>query len=131
MGTQMIREIGKELKKELPMLEKFSSLSPIPGFRDYLLSQIQSMVRGENNPVVNFLTPAEEGKVRQYLVQKKSNVNNFWPILQEMLRQNAWINDPQLEELLRQPLMRKCAHYLYNEKRRGYALNAVGKLKIG
>ena len=45
-----------------------------------------------------------------------------------MLNTNSWSEDEQLSGFLETPLMRLCAHYLYNEKRRSYALDGVGWL---
>ena len=48
-------------------------------------------------------------------------------MLKKTLQTNTWSQDEQLTHSLKQPLLRLCARYLYLEKRRGFALNPVGK----
>ena len=138
LGTQMIRTVGTKIRSDFPNITKFSSLSPIPGFRDYLLTEIQSVARGDTKTVSNFIKDDEMKELAECLLRKSAlynagknligdNDKNMWRILAGEIRSNRWFNDEQLVRLLRVPLMRKCAHYLYGEKRRAYALNAVGK----
>jgi malonyl-CoA decarboxylase len=51
----------------------------------------------------------------------------LWSELKQLFKTNGWANDSTLVSLLEVPLMRLCAVYLYLEKRRGYALDNVGK----
>ncbi|KAA0198150.1 hypothetical protein HAZT_HAZT000099 [Hyalella azteca] len=46
--------------------------------------------------------------------------------VRQMLATNSWAQDEAFRRALEAPFMRLCAHYLYAEKRRGYALNSVG-----
>jgi len=43
------------------------------------------------------------------------------------LKLNEWFENESLKKELETPFMRLCAHYLYVVKRRGFALNPVGK----
>ena len=49
-------------------------------------------------------------------------------LLKKHLTNNSWSGMERLSKALKSPLMRLCARYLYSEKRRGFALNPVGKL---
>lgn len=40
---------------------------------------------------------------------------------------NTWVNNVDAADVMKAPLMRLCARYLYLEKRRAYALNSVGR----
>ena len=40
MGNYLIKKVVQELKHELPSVNQFSSLSPIPGYRDWVFMQI-------------------------------------------------------------------------------------------
>lgn len=135
LGTQMIREVGRKIRADFPNISKYSSLSPIPGFRDYLLSEIRSVIKRDATCVRNFLTEHELLKLTNYLHEKsrsasRSPTADVWPFLYEALRSNQWLQDATLESLMCAPLMRKCAHYLHEEKRRGYALNTVGEFEL-
>ena len=148
LGTVMIREVARKIGKEFPGIRKFSSLSPIPGFRDHLLSQIQSFMSGEhtsNVPPTHFINPNQLPDLQDCLIRHFNNSqggrrevvgssgkgaegkNDVWYLLYEVLRTNSWLDDEELSRKLYLPLMRKCAHYLYLEKKRGYALNPVGQ----
>lgn len=127
----MIREVGRKIVGDFPNISKFSSLSPIPGFREYLLAEIQSVLKGDAPTVANFIRSDEFPLLEARLLEKSDEYdgsNDVWQILAGELRSNRWVADERLVQLLRMPLMRKCAHYLYGEKRRAYALNSVGKL---
>lgn len=137
LGTVMIREVARKIALEFPGIRKFSSLSPIPGFRDHLLSQIQSFMSGNTSNVPHFINPTQLPDLRNCLYRHfNSRVMNrssdgakdrVWNLLHETLRTNSWVDDEELSEKLYLPLMRKCAHYLNSEKKRGYALNPVGE----
>lgn len=132
LGNQLIKQVASVLKAEFPTMSQFSSLSPIPNFTEYLLSSIQAIQRGEASEE-NFLRIWAEHcdlqRMREIVgFETDSDCDDtFWTNLRQILRSGEWISDPILVEQLRQPLMRICAHYLFREKRRGFALNSVGK----
>ena len=47
--------------------------------------------------------------------------------LRNLLRTDSWAQQHRWTSLLVNPLMRLCARYLYQEKKKNYALNAVGE----
>jgi malonyl-CoA decarboxylase len=47
-------------------------------------------------------------------------------VLRDILAGDEWIEQPHIVNILKTPLMRLCARYLYVEKKRGYAINPVG-----
>jgi len=60
----------------------------------------------------------------------QSSEHRVFTIVRDLLIQETWIERPHLAAVLMYPLMRLCARYLYHEKKRGYAVNAVGKLRF-
>jgi len=40
LGNYLIKRVVGKLQKEWPQMTQFSSMSPIPGFRDWLLTEI-------------------------------------------------------------------------------------------
>ena len=46
LGNYLIKTVVRELQSELPNLTQFSSLSPIPGFREWILTEINQELGG-------------------------------------------------------------------------------------
>jgi malonyl-CoA decarboxylase len=69
------------------------------------------------------LTAEEAEQLRSHL-----QTDTLWSELKQLFKTNGWASDSKLVSLLEVPLMRLCAGYLYLEKRRGYALDNVGKI---
>ena len=46
LGNYLIKSVVKQLQSEFPHLTYFSSLSPIPGFRDWLFTEINQICGG-------------------------------------------------------------------------------------
>lgn len=127
LGTQLIKRVVQEILIEFPYLTQFSTLSPIPGFKDWLLIEIQKYEKHEQ-PIENFFTGDELSILEKYLYAE--NTSSVIPRLKKLINSNNWINDEMLCNILNIPLMRICAHYLYKEKRRGYALNNVANFHL-
>ena len=47
LGNYLIKRVVRELAAEYPQLSQFSSLSPIPGFKSWLTTEINKAERGE------------------------------------------------------------------------------------
>ena len=45
LGGQVIKRIMVDLVADFPHMKQFASLSPVPGFRDWLLDEIGTYVR--------------------------------------------------------------------------------------
>lgn len=131
----MIQQVAGSLKADFENMSQFSSLSPIPNFTEYLLTTIQSIQRKDesknylslwaNDTNFDRLKTYVEGNSK-FACSNEPSEGVFWQRMIQILRSGEWFRDPMLVEMLEQPLMRICAHYLHNEKRRGYALNSVG-----
>jgi malonyl-CoA decarboxylase len=100
-GNFLIKQVVEELKHELPRLERFATLSPVPGFRRWLDGRLGSadaattadLLRAEEwTPVLAGAGAAEA--------------------LAAVLRNDRWWQDPDRAEALRAPLTRLCAEYL-------------------
>lgn len=62
------------------------------------------------------------------IFQTHGGDKDFYQVFLDLLKVNSWFSDEKLVKELEKPLMRLCAQYLYIVKRRGYALDPVGKL---
>lgn len=66
-------------------------------------------------------TTQEYGMIKDIL-----KIEEIAAALKKILGTSLWTTDIKLSGLLKEPLLRACAWYLYKEKRRGYTLNSVG-----
>ena len=53
LGNYLIKNAVKELQTEFPGMIQFSSLSPIPGFREWLITEINKYLRQRGNKFTN------------------------------------------------------------------------------
>ncbi|XP_060110309.1 malonyl-CoA decarboxylase, mitochondrial [Heteronotia binoei] len=122
LGTYLIKRVVKELQMEFPQLKVFSTLSPIPGFTKWLIGLLSSQLKeaGRSDPFT-------ESEFREI---SKITGDPAVEVLKRLLTNNEWVWSERLVGLLRQPLLRLCAWYLYGEKHRGYALNPVANFHL-
>ncbi|GAB1605850.1 malonyl-CoA decarboxylase, mitochondrial-like [Argonauta hians] len=131
LGNYLIKRVVRELQAEFPHMSVFTSLSPIPGFRDWLLKEIVKKIQ-----VLNL---GEEGDKDIFSEEDAHNLRAYFDLntvtglekLKQIIQNNSWTHDEQLTVLLKNPMMRLCAQYLYVEKRRGYAINPVANFHLG
>ncbi len=108
-GNFLIKQVVEELKAELPGIVRFSTLSPLPGFRRWLDKQLTSgetlLLDGERTALgMDFA--AALGTVR-------------------------WWEDAALTEALREPLTRLCAQYLTTPAAKGGPADPVARFHLG
>ena len=130
LGNQLIKQVAGGLKAEFPLMTRFSSLSPIPNFTEYLLTAIQAIQRQDDSKGFRKLWMRYSDYERLCGILAVKDEQTFWNRLIQLLRSGNWITDQTLVDSFREPLMRICAHYLYHEKRRGYALNPVANFHM-
>lgn len=87
----------------------------------YLETKIVLVIPGE---VVIFMEKEEKALMQCLEVKSPSAI---YDRLKKLFITNGWVEESQLVDALEAPLMRLCAYYLVVEKRRGYALDSVGK----
>lgn len=54
-GNFLVKQVAQELRAELPKVRRFSTLSPVPGFRAWLIAQRERLVGGANGEVLRAL----------------------------------------------------------------------------
>ena len=140
LGNHLIKKAVEELKREFGNLHQFSSLSPIPGFRIWLLDQInreiqQNIPNSKSNKGCNCIQKSLKSKYIWITVPSlsfglggelftkeelesisaalKSEFSEVLPTLKHVLTKDlAWSKDPDVTESLKRPLLRLCARYL-------------------
>ncbi|MEX2312358.1 MAG: malonyl-CoA decarboxylase, partial [Rhodospirillales bacterium] len=119
-GNFLIKRVVNELREEFDNLKTFSTLSPIPGFRKWLDGLFAA-----GDPKI--LLPAER-KIIKEISDKRTG---FKGAVKDMLQTRDWHRDPMIAEALKAPLMRLCARYLIEEKRReGRAADPVAHFHL-
>ncbi|WP_136068091.1 malonyl-CoA decarboxylase [Modicisalibacter radicis] len=103
-GNFLIKQVVQELKQELPNLRNFVTLSPVPGFRQWLDSVRESEDRLDDE--------ASETLA--------------------LLDEPDWHSDPAKADRLRDVIRPLAGHYLLHEKNaQGLPLNPVARFHLG
>jgi malonyl-CoA decarboxylase len=107
LGNELIKQVVDALRHENDHLKTFATLSPLPGFRHWLVAQIDA----------HALTPAEE--------------ESLGPDAREIadLTDGAWLDDPLLAERVRPGLLSAGARYL-TTVRDGRGVDPVGNFHL-
>lgn len=116
-GDFLIKRVAQDLQRELPNLRTFATLSPVPGFRAWLMRALQEQGEG-------LLLPDE----REALC-RAAGESDAAAALKTLLNRR-WLDDPVAEAALKPPLMRLCARYLLVERDRGRALDRVAHFHL-
>jgi malonyl-CoA decarboxylase len=104
-GNFLIKQVVEELKAELPHLERFSTLSPVPGFRGWLEPRLTADAEAAIT-----LRPEESAA----LGEAADTASGADPVavLRSLLDKERWWEDPERADALRAPLVRLAALYL-------------------
>ncbi|XP_066601656.1 malonyl-CoA decarboxylase, mitochondrial-like [Prorops nasuta] len=118
LGNYLIKEVVKKVSAEFPLINLFSTLSPIPEFRIWFFEKIKQ------DPTKIFTS--NEYKA----IQDKFKSDDVILEIKKIFNTSLWTNDVDIKEIFKIPLIRSCAWYLYKEKRRNYALNQVANFHL-
>ena len=102
-GNFLIKQVVEELHRDLPHLETFVTLSPVPGFGRWLRDEAE--------------TPGALGADERAAV--------------EALSRPGWQDDPEAAEALRRHLLPLAAHYFVEAKARGNPADPVARFHLG
>ena len=116
-GDFLIKRVVQELARELPNLRTFATLSPVPGFRAWLIRKLQE--QGEE-----LLSPDERAEIAQAAGEADAAAG-----LKALLNRR-WLDDAAAEAALRPVLLRLCARHLLVERERGRAMDRVAHFHL-
>ncbi|KAI3466543.1 hypothetical protein Pfo_023206 [Paulownia fortunei] len=131
LGKFLIKRVIDVVRRDMPRISTFATLSPIPGYMQWLLSKLASIERSDSTFNENLLKPEEERALldaAEEFTTGKNGMEVLWNLLSSTSHQ--WTNSEKLSLALQTPLMRLCARYLIQEKKRGKALDSVGNFHL-
>ena len=117
-GNFLIKRVVDDLARELPNIKTFATLSPIPGFRDW--------VREHANGDQMKLFEDSEFQSLQALTGEADPI----AAIESLLEQPDWMNRPESTSALEPILMRLCARYLVQSRDGQRARNRVAHFHL-
>ena len=115
-GDSLIKRVVEALHEEFPKLKTFSTLSPIPGLRSWLVRNVARLL--EMTPPKEAATLAKALQVESVQSAHLLALLDDAPALAEKSPQRRW-------------LQRAAAHYLACEMQDGKPLDAVARFHLG
>jgi malonyl-CoA decarboxylase len=105
-GNFLIKQVVEEICRDLPRLSNFVTLSPVPGFAEWLR--------------------------RERAADESRALNDQDHAALMLLDRPDWWQDPETAELLREPVLRAAAWYfLHARHRNGMPLDPVARFHLG
>jgi malonyl-CoA decarboxylase len=105
-GNFLIKQVVEEIRRELPKLTTFVTLSPVPGFARWLAGELEA----DNSPAIS---AADR-------------------VAFELMERPHWWTDPEIFDKVEEPLMRAAAwYYLRARSERGTPVDAVARFHLG
>lgn len=145
LGKFLIKRVIDLLRRDMPHITIYATLSPIPGYMQWLLSKLASQIKLSKSQTENMndmseggatsafreniLLPEEERMMLNSCAEDASGKGAI-EIVQDLLTSSEWTKSDHLLAALKPPLMRLCARYLLREKKRGKALDAVANFHL-
>lgn len=121
-GGFLIKRVVDQLTSEFEGLKNFATLSPIPGFRRWLDQQSREAAEEKRD----ILTESERTALAVLVPEAAAAVS-----LPAFVALPDWQHGGELADTLKGPLMRLCAEYLAEAKRKdGHALDPVGHFHL-
>jgi malonyl-CoA decarboxylase len=116
-GNLLLKRVIEDLQRDLPRLQVFATLSPVPGFRAWL-----DRALAERRTL---LPAAETAKFAEAIGHPDPAA-----ALGCALARAEWTEDERLTRALRDPMERLCARYLLQEKSGGHPLDPVAQFHL-
>jgi malonyl-CoA decarboxylase len=104
-GNLLIKQVAEDLGREFPRIGTFATLSPVPGFRDWLAA-----FAGASDPHPG------QAEVKELLAK---------------LERPDWHEDGQSAPAMQRELLRLCAYYLLHVKQGHEPLDPVARFHLG
>jgi len=116
-GNFLIKRVVAVLTEQMPHIKTFATLSPVPGFRNWL---DPLLIKQEEKILLS-----KEAEEIKRLIPEASPTKGLYALLE-----GNWSKDKKTADALRPILMRLCASYLLNEKKAGRPLDPVASFHL-
>jgi len=117
LGNLLLKRVIEDLRRDLPRIGVYRTLSPLPGFRAW--------VEGSRAERRELLPAAEAAKLADALGHPDPAT-----VLTDTLARAEWPHDARLSEALRLPMEKLAARYLMREKSGGHLLDPVAHFHL-
>jgi len=116
LGNLLLKRVIEDLRRDLPWLKIFATISPLPGFRKWL-DQALADRRG--------LSEADAAKLAEALGHPDPGA-----VLVDALARPEWPNDATIVGGIKGPMEKLCARYLLQEKSGKHPLDPVAHFHL-
>ncbi|MBK1697894.1 malonyl-CoA decarboxylase [Rhodovibrio salinarum] len=117
-GEYLIKQVVNHLSHELPQIETFATLSPLPGFRTWL----------DTAPEATLDALVEDGERKT--LTRLSGQDSCRAALQVLLARSEWPDDSSVAGALQGPLRRLAARYLLARRDNGAPIDPVARFHL-
>ena len=119
-GPFLIKQVVTSLQQQLPNLKTFSTLSPLPGFRRWLIAYFEAAMGGTTR-----------GSTEQALIEA-ARLLNVPAEAEAVFNTPQWWQNQQVAATLKDPLLSLCARYLHEPRAKDQApLDPVARFHLG
>ena len=115
-GNLLLKRVIEDLRRDLPWLKTFATLSPMPGFRKWL-DQALAGRRG--------LSDADAARLATAVGHPDPGT-----VLVDALARPEWPNGGRIADAIREPMEKLCARYLLQEKSGKHPLDPVAHFHL-
>lgn len=136
LGKLLIFQVVDAIKKDVPSIKTFATLSPIPGLwkryvKPILAGHDASFALKHEELLKLFPDGTRRSVMKRYQKSHHPGIERFAAVLLEVLSSPAWIEDPVYRKELRKPLVDLTYFYLTKEKNlHGKPLNPVANFHM-
>jgi malonyl-CoA decarboxylase len=116
-GNLLLKRVIEDLRRDLPRIRVFATLSPLPGFRRWL-----DQALAEKRELLPATEVAEFAEALGHPSPPSA--------LADALARPEWPRDVRLADVLREPMERLCARYLLKEKSGTQPLDPVAQFHL-
>ncbi|CAI4228431.1 unnamed protein product [Auanema sp. JU1783] len=122
LGNLLIKQVAATIQQEVPNIEEHSTLSPIPGFRSWLLRNLHG--NSESKNVVDDVLIEMTGQICGKIFNRET-ARKF--LIESLSKDSLTVDEIRP---FKDVLITACARYLFGAKRNEYALNPVANFHL-
>jgi malonyl-CoA decarboxylase len=126
-GNFLIKQVVEELRHELPGINTFATLSPVPGFRKWLTKQLESGVL----PTLNVNAAERFALLKVAELQPEPRLDEIVAALQALLAITAWPVRQEISDALKPVMLRLTTIYLTQSSKLKFRTYPVARFHLG